>query len=140
MTAPETGKLIKLSDTDQTVATGDEDIRGRNVKDKDGQDLGKVNDLLVDDHDNKVRFLEVASGGIVGLGSTKSFIPVDAVTDIAEDIHIDQTREHVAGAPVYDPDLVEARSYYEDLYGYYGFPPYWGADYIYPQYPHYTGR
>jgi sporulation protein YlmC with PRC-barrel domain len=140
MAADETGKLVKLGDTDQTVARGDEDIRGRKVKDKNGEDLGEVDDLLVDVRENRVRFLEVASGGLLGLGATKSFIPVDAITDIAEDVHIDQTREHVAGAPVYDPDLVDDRSFYEDVYGYYGYPPFWGAGYVYPRYPYYPGR
>lgn len=75
MATDETGKLVKLGDTDQTIARGDEDIRGRKVKDKNGEDIGKVDDLLVDVRENKVRFLEVASGGLLGLGATTSFIP-----------------------------------------------------------------
>lgn len=34
-------ELRKLSDTAQTVASRDDDIRGRDVKDRDGNDLGK---------------------------------------------------------------------------------------------------
>ncbi|PYI64545.1 PRC-barrel domain-containing protein [Arthrobacter livingstonensis] len=136
-----TGKLIKLSDAGETVAVGDEDLRGRSVRDKDGNDLGKVDDLLLDARENKVRFLEVASGGFLGLGKTKSFIPIDAITDITErDVNINQTREHVARAPAYDPDLVDDvddMSYYENLYFHYGYMPYWGAGYTQPRFPHY---
>jgi sporulation protein YlmC with PRC-barrel domain len=116
----------------------DEDIRGRQVKARDGEDLGEVDDLLIDPTENKVRFLVVASGGFLGLGQEKSFIPVDAVSGItAGEVHLDQTRDKVAGAPAYDPDIVEERSYYEDVYGYFGYAPYWAPGYVYPGYAPY---
>jgi sporulation protein YlmC with PRC-barrel domain len=115
MTTNDNDKLVKLSDTNETVVTGDKDIRGRSVKDKNGEDIGKVEDLLVDLRENKVRFLVVGSGGFLGLGETKSFIPVDAVSQIADgEVHIDQTRERAAGAPRYDPELVNDRQYHQD--------------------------
>ncbi len=121
MTNHDTATLSKLSDTNMTVKTTDEDIRGRNVKDKDGDDVGKVDDLLIDDRDQKVRFMQVESGGFLGLGETKSFIPVDAITRITEDdVFINQSRAHVAGAPRYDPGLAE-QDYYRNVYGYYGY-------------------
>lgn len=99
--------LSRLHDIDRTVSSSDEDIRGRMVKDKDGRDIGKIEHLLIDDVEQKVRCMEVASGGFLGLGKTKSFIPVEAITRItADDIYISPTREHVAAAPRYDPDLV----------------------------------
>lgn len=115
--------LSRLHDIGQTVSASAEDIRGRMVKDKDGQDVGKIEHLLIDDAEQKVRFLEVASGGFLHLGETKSFIPVEAITRIdADAVHISPTGEHVAGAPSYDPDLVLADSgYFFDLYPYYGY-------------------
>lgn len=131
-------KLIKLSDSDQSIATGDNDIRKRSVKDKNGDDLGKIDDLLIDPAEGKVRFMLVASGGFLGLGENKSFIPVDAITGITSDeVRIDQSRENVAGAPAYDPDLVVERGYFDDVYGYYGYTPYWAPSYTYPAYPYY---
>src|SRR5450759_5707682 len=94
----DTTTLSKLSASGQTIANADHDIRGRKVKDKDGKDVGKVDDLLIDDQERKVRFLRVEHGGFVGLGETKSFIPVDAITRItADEVFIDHSREHVAG-------------------------------------------
>jgi sporulation protein YlmC with PRC-barrel domain len=72
--------LRKLRDTDQTISSSDEDIRGRTVKDKDGRDIGKIEGLMVDDVEQKVRFIEVATGGFLGFGETRSFIPVEAIT------------------------------------------------------------
>ncbi len=122
----ELGTLSHLGDNDRTIASPDEDIRGRMVKDKDGLEVGRVEGLLVDDADRKVRFMEVGSGGILGIGESKSFIPVDAITRMtADEVYISHTREHVAGAPRYDPDLVKDEShYFLSLYPYYGYMGY----------------
>jgi sporulation protein YlmC with PRC-barrel domain len=129
--------LVKLSDTELTLADRAEDIRGRKALDTAGEDLGEVDDLFIDDQEQKVRFLQISSGGFLGLGATKFLIPVDAIARITEDaVYINQSRERVAGAPRYDPALVDER-YVSDLYGHYGYPPYWGPGYRYPLYPYY---
>jgi sporulation protein YlmC with PRC-barrel domain len=118
--------LSRLSDSDQTIANRGDDVRGRKVKDKVGHEVGRVDDLLIDSKERKVRFLRVEHGGLLGFGQTKSFIPVEAITQITDDdVFIDHSREHVAGAPVYDPDLVDDLPYYSALYGYYGYMPFW---------------
>ncbi|GAA2292444.1 hypothetical protein GCM10010415_75530 [Streptomyces atrovirens] len=128
--------LEKLSDSEQTVETPEEDVRGRKVADSDGNEIGKVDDLLIDAPERKVRFLLVAHGGFLGFGETKSFVPVDAVTRVTEDrVFIDQSRERVAEAPVYDPALTDEPDYYTSVYGFYGYPPFWGAGYVYPGFP-----
>jgi sporulation protein YlmC with PRC-barrel domain len=115
--------LEKLRDLGETVSSSDEDIRGRMVKDKDGRDLGTIEGLLVDAAGGKVRFVEVASGGFLGFGERKSLIPVEAITKITDhEVSISHTREHVAGAPPYDPDLVRINTdYVSGLYPYYGY-------------------
>ncbi|UWF77301.1 PRC-barrel domain-containing protein [Microbacterium neungamense] len=129
-------ELVSLADSDRTVAEED-DIRGRTVRDPDGEEIGKVEDLLVDTEENKVRFLVVASGGFLGLGEHRSYIPVDAVTGIRDDeVRIDQSRERLAGAPGYDPELINDREYNEGVFGYYGYTPFWAAGYVYPAYPY----
>ena len=139
MVATRTHSLVKLGDTELTVADKAEDIRGRTVKDRAGEEIGKVDNLIMDEQDAKVRFMEVAAGGFLGIGEKKFLIPVDAIARIDEDhVHVDQTRAHVASAPDYDPTLVPEWSYYEDVYGYYGFAPYWAPGYAYPAYPSYA--
>ena len=121
-------RLIRLRDADQSVSNSDEDIRGRMAKDKDGHDLGTIEGLLVDEAERKVRFMEVGSGGFLGLGESKSLIPIEAITRVTPDaVYIGHTREHVAGAPRYDPELVETRlDYFFNLYPYYGYPTSFG--------------
>ena len=76
-----------------------------------------------------------------------SVIPVEAITQISDTtVHVTQTRQHIAGAPPYDPDLVHEdvaegayadTGYYSGLYGYYGYPPYRAPGYMPPLYPYY---
>jgi sporulation protein YlmC with PRC-barrel domain len=144
-----TPTLYSLSDEGFTVADPAEDVRGYDVVDRHGEEIGSVDDLMVDDGERKVRFLLVKSGGFLGLGGKSFLVPVDAVTRIDEDtVHIDQTREHVGTGPYYDPDVVSDEAwrqeahreggYYEGLYGHYGYSPFWAPGYAYPAYPFYV--
>ena len=121
-------QLVRLRDTDRTVSSSDEDIRGRMAKDKDGRDLGTIEGLLIDEAERKVRFMEVGSGGFLGLGESKSLIPVEAITRTTADaVYVGHTREHVAGAPIYDPELMHTElEYFFNLFPYYGYPPSFG--------------
>ena len=77
----EAGQLLKLGDTGETVADKSEDIRGYSVRTASGKEIGEIDELLVDAAAEKVRFLIVASGGFLGIGKDKTFIPVDAVKE-----------------------------------------------------------
>lgn len=135
MTTDRPAVLVHLSDTDLMPASEDEDIRGTHVVDRNGEDIGKVDDLVIDPDERRVRFLQVGSGGFLGLGEQKILIPVDAVDSIDDTVHIQKDRAHVAGAPRYDPKLVQEPAFYDDVYGHYGYLPYWSQGYIYPPYP-----
>ncbi len=125
--------LHTLGDRGHTVDGSANDVRGREVKDKDGQGIGNVADLLVDDREKKVRFLLVEHGGFLGFGEKATLIPVDAVAEITKDaVLIDQSRERVAAAPGYDPALVDDRQHHSSIYSYYGYTPFWGGGYLYP--------
>lgn len=78
----EAGQLVKLGDTGKPVTETNEDIRGFSVRTASGEEIGKVDELLVDAAEEEVRFLIVASGGFLGIGKEKTFIPVDAVRSI----------------------------------------------------------
>ncbi|MGI8485269.1 MAG: PRC-barrel domain-containing protein, partial [Thermomicrobiales bacterium] len=82
--------LVKLGDTDLTVANPAEDIRGRKVVDKNGDDIGDVDALMIDTDEAKVRFIQIGAGGFLGIGEKHFLIPVDAITSINDDtVHVD---------------------------------------------------
>jgi len=125
--------LVKLGDTAHTVADPAEDIRDRHVVDRDGEDIGKVDALMIDEDEGRVRFLQVKGGGFLGIGDETVLIPVDAITRIEGDrVYVDQTRKHVAGGPRYDPELAEQPTYWENASSYYGYGAFWGPGYAYP--------
>jgi sporulation protein YlmC with PRC-barrel domain len=119
--------LVRLTDVGLELADPTDDVRGHKVVDRNGDEVGKVDGLIVDEQERRVRFLEVGSGGFLGLGQRKVMVPVEAVTRVDEDaVHISPGREHVAAGPAYDPEVVVEHRYYEDVYGYYEYPPFWG--------------
>ena len=130
------GTLVPLGDSTLTVANPDEDARGRTVVDRHGEEIGKVDDLLIDDRENRVRFLRVAHGGFLGIGQDHFLVPVDAVTGMDEDrVYIDRERSRLSDVPGYDPELAREPEYYSSVYGWWGYAPYWAPGYTYPPYP-----
>lgn len=137
MDQPSKATILRLSDTNLTLSHPDEDIRGRKVLDAENHEIGEVDDLMIDDQEKKVRFLRVASGGFLGIGETKVLIPVDVIQKITRDaVQIDRTKEHIAGAPLYDPQVTDQPDW-DAYYAYYGTAPFWAPGYTYPMYPYF---
>jgi hypothetical protein len=44
-----------------------------------------VEDLYIDWQEREVRFLELGAGGFLGIGEKRFLVPVEAVTQVAED-------------------------------------------------------
>jgi sporulation protein YlmC with PRC-barrel domain len=114
-------RLRLLSESTFTFANPYQDVRGWMVKDTNGTDLGHLEDVLIDEAAEKVRFLKVAHGGILGFGVSHSFIPIEEVTAVAHgQITVATPAEKVAAAPRFDPELVDTSQHLENLYNYYG--------------------
>lgn len=130
--AGEATAMIDLDDTDLTVADPAEDVRGRRVVDRNGNAAGDIDGLLIDEAERHVRFLEVGSGGFLGLGKKTRLIPVNAVTSVEDDeVHVDTTLDDIAKSPAYDPDLMTMPRF-GDYYAHYGMAPHWAPGYAYP--------
>lgn len=131
--------LTRLTRTRLAIALSDEDVRGPVARDRDGQVLGRIDDLLVDATDRRTRFLRIRSGGVLGLGGEISYLPVEAV------IAVDGASVTVDSAPglehgrAYDPRLVREPDPPAD-----GGPRDYGAYWPYRtagyRYPHESGR
>ncbi len=125
--------LLKLGESELALADPAQDIRGMRVIDRDGEDLGKVHGLLIDPDERRVRFLEVAGGGFLGIGDRTVLVPVDAIAGIDDDtVNVDQTGAHVGGGADYDPALTDDPNYWTGYYSYYGLAPFWAGGYTYP--------
>src|SRR5688572_12369479 len=122
MQCPEAMQIVRLSESESTLATPAEDIRGRVVRDANGDKIGCVDDLMIDEHQNKLRFICVKSWDVPGL---RFLIPVEAITRVSsDDVRVDRDVDQIMAAPGYEVDLVDA-DYITRLYDYYGYSPFW---------------
>ncbi len=114
--------LIRLSYSEFILEDQSQDIRGLDVYDKGGQEIGTVEGLYLDTEERKVRFLEVGAGGFLGLGEKTFFVPVEAVREVNEEgVVVDESRQKVVDSPPFDTNVVPQAPYQRDIYGYYGY-------------------
>lgn len=134
----ETAVLVRLDDSELTLADPADDVRGQTVVDTHGDEVGEVDGLIIDQEERRVRLLQISSGGFLGMGKQKVLVPVDAVTAVDDTLHVDTDRGNVAGSPAYDPELVLDRPTAAGFYDYYGYAPYWTAGHMAPGFPYRT--
>ena len=60
--------LVRLSDSDFVPQNPEDDLRGKDVYDPEGQRIGGVKDLYIDYREREMRFLQVSAGGFLGMG------------------------------------------------------------------------
>jgi sporulation protein YlmC with PRC-barrel domain len=116
--------LVRLGDSDFVPANPEDDLRGKAVYDAQEQRIGSVEDLYIDRHEREVRFLEVGAGGFLGIGEKPLLVPVEAVTQVAEDrITIEPGRtEKVEGPAPFDTKVAPPRA--DEPHEDYASPPY----------------
>jgi PRC-barrel domain protein len=99
------------------------ELRNRGVYASTGRYLGHVADLYVDD-DRKLRFVDVMTGGLLGLGRKHHLIPAEAITEQALNaVTLEVDEETVEGAPTIPNPLAGPDEYHQRaLYEHYGYP------------------
>jgi len=63
----------------QTVQVEAKSLIGSTVRSPDGQDMGKVANVMIDPKDGKVSGVVVSMGGKLGMGGTQMTVPWDSV-------------------------------------------------------------
>ncbi len=122
--------LVRLSDTSLALAREADDIRGRMVLDDAGYEMGRVEDLVIDDEGHRVYFMILRVSGFIP-GDRWLLIPVDAIRKRDRDhVYVDQDHERAASGPEYDPALVSDPGYQASVFGWYGFVPYWHPGFV----------
>jgi sporulation protein YlmC with PRC-barrel domain len=114
--------LVKMSDSDLRLEEPWQDIRGLDVYDVNGEQIGSVEDLYVDRDSRLPRFLEVSAGGFLGIGKKHFLIPIEEVSrDMDEDrVTVNQPRDKVVDSPDFDPDDVSNPDIQRAIRAYYG--------------------
>ena len=103
---------------------------GDKVVNPQGQDLGKLEELMIDLDEGRIAYAVLSFGGFMGIGDKLFAIPWDALTvdTVHERIELDIQKETLKDAPGFDKDNwpeTTDRQWLSDVYGYYGYQPYW---------------
>jgi stress response protein YsnF len=75
-------------------------LYGKTVYSSDGEKLGKVDDVLVDDQDEPI-FVETKKGLFSG---KRHVVPVSGMSADGDDLTVAYTKEQLESAPAFDPD------------------------------------
>ena len=114
------------------VAEGDHDIRGWEVRTPDGNKIGKVEELIVDPAERRVRYMEVkVDHKALGFDDDRHIlVPIGAarIKEDGHDVLIERLpAQGLAGAPAYTRGPI-TRDYETQLRNYYGATAAPGAD------------
>jgi sporulation protein YlmC with PRC-barrel domain len=107
-------------------------LEGDRVKNPAGEDLGKVEEIMLDVPSGRVAYAVLSFGGFLGMGNKLFAIPWEALTlDEAEKQFIlNVDKQTLENAPGFDkdnwPDMADP-DFGSQIYGYYGYHPHWSS-------------
>lgn len=100
-------------------------IIGDSVKNPEGEDLGKIEDLMVDTNSADISYAVISFGGFLGMGDKLFAVPLEAMQVDTENhnLVLDVSKEKLENAPGFDKDnwprnpdqsfINEVNSYYQ---------------------------
>ncbi len=105
-------------------------LKGDNVVNHQGEDLGKIEEIMVDLDRGRIAFAVLSFGGFLGMGDKLFAIPWQAFSvDTAQKrLILNAKKELLEKATGFDknnwPNMAD-HTWGTTLYGYYGYKPYW---------------
>mgnify|MGYP003411407212 FL=1 len=105
-------------------------IEGTPVQNQAGEDLGEINELMIDLEKGRIAYAVLSFGGFLGLGDKLFALPWEAFTMSAggDFFILNVARERLEQAEGFDkdrwPDMADT-AWGERLHTYYGYKPYW---------------
>jgi len=104
-----------------------EKVRGTNLYNRAGDDLGSVENVMIDKPSGKVAYAVIAFGGFLGMGQERRALPWSVlhydtnlggyVSDAADDV--------LRSTPDFEDDDYGDRVWGTRLHEHFGVPPYW---------------
>ena len=115
--------LVKLDDFKGELEEHWQDVRGRRVVDRNGDEVGTVDDLYIYEDAEAVHLLKVEVEG------QNFLIPVDAVTNVSEEegVEVEQGKDTIMKSPAYDSEDVPDLETSNAAYAHYGYPDQLGS-------------
>ena len=100
------------------------------VKSQQGEDLGKIEEVMIDMELGRVAYAVLSFGGFLGLGNKWVPVPWDAVVLQPDEkvLLLKIEKEKIQKAPNFEPATLPElanRQWGAVIHTYYGYPPYW---------------
>ena len=95
-----------------------------------GENLGKIEDLVIDPKTSRIDYAVLSFGGFLGMGDKLFAVPMQALKLSREDkwFILDVDKERLKNAPGFDKDHwpdTSDRAFGTKVYTYYGYEPRW---------------
>jgi len=102
------------------------EIVGTQVKNPQGEVLGKIDDLVFDD-EGQISFAILGYGGFLGIGQNLVAVPITSLsyTEEPRQFLFDITKEGIQSAPLFSKKALDDPSWADMSYRYFGQRPYW---------------
>lgn len=105
-------------------------LNNTNVVNLEGENVGKIEDLMIDLNSGHVTYAVLSFGGVLGIGNKLFAVPLAALTLNTEDENfvMNVDKETLENAPGFDKDnwpLTVDGDWLRDVYAYYELEPYW---------------
>ena len=127
-----------MNTTDKNRSTGKHGSRsltaskliGDPVVNPKGEDLGKIEDFVIDPKNGRVDFAVLSFGGFLGMGDKLFAVPLEAMKLSPEEKRfiLGVDKERLKQAPGFDKDHwpeTSDRAFGTKVYNYYGYEPRW---------------
>jgi sporulation protein YlmC with PRC-barrel domain/hemerythrin-like domain-containing protein len=105
-------------------------LKGNKVRDAHGNDLGKIEEVMIELETGRIGYMVLSFGGFLGLGDKLFAVPWKALHTDPErrDFILDVDKDQLKNAPGFDknnwPDMTSPE-WGESIHTYYGQVPYW---------------
>jgi sporulation protein YlmC with PRC-barrel domain len=102
------------------------EILGTQVRDSQGEEVGKIDDLVFDD-EGRISFAVIGYGGFLGMGQNLVAVPVNSLSNDEEQRHfiLDATKDKIQSAPLFGKKALDEPGWADGVYRYFGQQPSW---------------
>jgi sporulation protein YlmC with PRC-barrel domain len=105
-------------------------VIGDSVVNRTGENLGKIEELMLDLEKGRVAYAVLSFGTVMGMGEKRFVVPFEALKLDAsrENFTLDVDKDKLMKAPGFDkhnPPKASDRTWGAEVYKFYGYKPYW---------------
>lgn len=105
-------------------------VKGDKVRNPQGENLGKIEEVMLDSESGRIAYAVLSFGGFMGMGDKLFAIPWEALQlhEEDEEFVLNVDKETLEEAPGFDKDnwpRFADRTWGEEIHDYYGYQPYW---------------